>query len=310
MRWLIAGCLLLLHSSLSFSFHPHQTHLIYGTSNQRFNNDLMSLHAKSTLKNRRNVLANSAAAVLLSTTTSIITQQQVAQAAPETTGEAVRKAASNIPGYGPPDVYFPSKSFQGRWKATRTMISCGEPYCSSLNIPFPVEIEYEIRFIPVDTPGQCVADRNFNEASFYNALRNKVSSSSTLPNIQSTQWSQNNPNVLTISYVNGSNNEIKVTKRASQQYDDDAVSSSEYRRVITVDQGNGGIPQISATRKLEKWKVSGEGEGIVLEAIELIYSEGRITDPMSYNSGKVMQQPQQQEVVGKSRLKLVKIKDE
>ena len=51
--------------------------------------------------------------------------------------------------------------------------------------------------------------------------------------VERTNWNPSNPNVLlTIQDSNTSTKEIKVTKRAANvNYDDETVSSSEFRRI-------------------------------------------------------------------------------
>ena len=237
--------------------------------------------------------------------------QQVLAA--QTAGEAIRRSAANMPGYGQADVYFPT-SFAGKWKATRIIVST-----SDLGIPqsmLPLTVSYDIRFMTVDGDigisgdnnarvgnskvGNIIADRQFNEESYYNALREVLGSSSSiqLPSIRSTSWSSSNPNVLTISYNDGAGKEVKVTKRATDMDEPNGVlSSSEYRRISTVASGTLGVPSIEASRIMNKWKVNETG---VIEGIEVVYTDGVLGDPMAATGSKV----QQQQLSSKSRLKL------
>jgi len=177
-----------------------------------------------------------------------------------------------------------------------------------------------VRFITADGDGnnvkeggKVIADRQFNEASYYNALKAAIeaqqksqSETSTLPTIQTVSWSQFNPNVCTINYSDSSTKEIKVTKRAAE-LDENAgiISSSEYRRITTTS-GAMGIPSISASRVMTKWKssdVSSSSDGKqVVEGIEVVYSDGTMGgDPMSMGMGGGAAKPQ---VSSKSRLRL------
>jgi hypothetical protein len=207
--------------------------------------------------------------------TTITTTSDKALAA-QTAGEAVRRSAANLPGYGQPDIYYPS-SFIGKWKATRTIISSDDPALLSFNLP--LTISYDLRFITVDgdsngssnSNGKVIADRAFNEASYYNAIRAlleaqmpqlQLQSQLQIPaSIQSVNWSPFNPNVLNTIYNNGSSKEIKVAKRAVELDDNNStttlISSSEYRRV-TATTGGMGIPSISASRVMTKWKERGK----------------------------------------------------
>lgn len=235
--------------------------------------------------------------------------------AAQTAGEAIRRSAANMPGYGQADLYYPT-SFLGKWKATRIIVSS-----SDLGIPqsiLPLTISYDIRFMTVDGDiglsgdnnnakvgdskvGKVIADRQFNEESYYNALRELLgsSSSSQLPSIRSTSWSSSNPNVLTISYNDGAGKEVKVTKRAADMDESNGIiSSSEYRRISTVASGTLGVPSIEASRIMNKWKINETG---VIEGIEVVYSDGVLGDPMAATAGAM---EQQQQLSSKSRLRL------
>lgn len=275
-----------------------------------------------TINNRRQLLkfiASSSALSLLSTSAG--SNQALAA---QTAGEAVRKSAANIPGYGQPDIYFPP-SFIGKWRATRVIVASDDPFLSQLHMGLPVTISYDVRFITVDGDvksnggDQVIYDRQFNEASYYNAIKataDKQEGRVSPPSIQTITWSPFNPNVCTSNYSDGSMKEIKVTKRAAEM---DAasgiISSSEYRRVTTtgaVSSGSfGGIPSISASRVLTKWKSDLVDGNQLVEGIEIVYSDGSIGgDPMaagSFTGGSGgSKQPQ---MSSKSRLKLERIED-
>jgi len=241
--------------------------------------------------------------------------------AAQTAGEAVRRSAANIPGYGQPDVFYPS-SFVGKWRATRVVVYSDDVIFDKLSITMPFTMFYDVRFITVDGDGRdvkggekVIADRGFNEASYYNALKAEIgaqkqsqSAALTLPTIRTVSWSQFNPNVCTIHYNDSSTKEIKVTKRAAD-LDESAgiISSSEYCRITTTS-GAMGIPSISASRVMTKWKTSditsGNDGKQVVEGIEVVYSDGTMrADPMSMEAGGGAAKLQ---VSSKSRLRLVK----
>mmetsp|Transcript_16062 Transcript_16062/g.46121 ORF Transcript_16062/g.46121 Transcript_16062/m.46121 type:complete len:295 (+) Transcript_16062:32-916(+) len=222
--------------------------------------------------------------------------------AAQTTAEAIRRTAAGIPGYGQPDVYYPT-SYLGRWRAKKTIVVSDNPYLASGLLP--VTLNYEMRFISVDgdskeetenaVGGKVVADRAFNEQSYYEALRNVVivsssnggeSSGRAPPALRSAIWVPTNPNVLSSTYDDGTSQEIKVTKRAATlgQDGDGTVSSSEYRRISDV--GMNGIPILSASRVLTKWRSDGES----VEAIEIVYADGVMGDPMGGAGGAVARQ--------------------
>lgn len=202
--------------------------------------------------------------------------------AAQTPGEAIRRSAANIPGYGPPDVYFPS-SMIGRWKVNRQIVNSDDSLFA--NLQMPISLTYDVRFISVDgddtearTDFKVIADRQYNSASFYNAVR-----SDNFPKIQSISWSPFNPNVCTTNYSDGSMKEEKVTKRAvDSDLDSGLVSSSEFKR-ITETSLSSMVPNIKAIRVLTKWKLTSEN---TVDGIELVYTDPSIAvDPMTARSG-------------------------
>ena len=219
--------------------------------------------------------------------------------------EMIRKNASKIPGYGPPDILYPNY-FIGKWKMTRIIVPANSNPEQQIMLEYPVRflqrgsnmVKDENSNIPSnDGDSNIIADRSFNEMSLQKALNRKVSS---------TSWDPTNPNVLKTIYADGSSREIKVTKRSfsyeptnndqnmsSTPASSDAFFSSEYRRITDAspaDENNnniGGIPTITANRVLTKWKkveldkqLQGDNT-FVIEGIELIYmDEGAMGDPM------------------------------
>ena len=249
---------------------------------------------------RRDVLNEAvvfpAAAAAVATTTAFGGAPPASAA--QTTAEAIRRSAAGLPGYGQPDVYFPT-SYLGRWRAKKTIVVSDNPYLDGL---LPVTLNYEMRFISVDgdskeeaenaVGGKVVADRAFNEQSYYEALRNVVmessngGSSKAPPALRSVIWVPTNPNVISSTYDDGTSQEIKVTKRAATLEQDGAgtASSSEYRRISDV--GMNGIPIVSASRVLTKWRSDGES----VEAIEIVYADGVMGDPMGGAGGAAVKQ--------------------
>ena len=295
-----------------------------------------------------------------------------AQAA-TTVVEGIRQSASSIPGYGPSNIYYPSYLL-GKFRATHVIVdsmeddilgwwnkNTGTSTSSSTGGGggggFPLTLFYNVRFVAVeqangtnangnDNDAQLViADRLYNQESYYKALRAKAlevsqqatsSPSSSLavqvpPPLQRVDWNPSNPNVLTELYTNGSSREVKVTKRKSDMQTNDnnnnggngvndnvLISSSEYRRITTVsstttgtNNGVGGIPTLKASRVLTKWNVINSD---LVEGIELIYAESMLGgggDPMSSissASGKSSATSGPQ-VISKSRIRLQRIKD-
>ncbi len=178
----------------------------------------------------------------------------------------------------------------------------------------PLTIFYDVRFITVDgdegdNVDKVIADRQFNEDSYYSALRSAIvekantlqqdnGSSIAPPFVRAISWSPSNPNVLTSNYNDGSSKEVKVTKRSTElDTVNGIISSSEYRRITTVASGTLGVPSISASRVLNKWKINQDG---VVEGIEIVYSDGVLGDPMAAGGAK----QQQQQLSSKCRLRL------
>ncbi|KAL7552870.1 hypothetical protein ACHAWF_016115 [Thalassiosira exigua] len=214
--------------------------------------------------------------------------------AAETTAEAVRLlSAKSIPGLGPPDVYYPPY-FAGKWRVTRVIASSDDNFWKEMNekgVNLPVTFVSEMRFVPYDAgknfigdenPNNvpAIADRSFNERSYHASLSDELdrlfsATKPSSPPIRSLDWTPTNPNVLTLAYADGSSKEVKVTKRSSDVGGDGgSVFSSEFRRITTVPAAGGiagGIPSISGSRVLTKWKRASDGSSI--EGIEIVYNE-------------------------------------
>lgn len=230
-------------------------------------------------------------------------------------GEAIRRGAANIPGYGQSDVYYP-ESFAGSWKMTRDVEFPSSSSASPLNsnAPPPVlRLTYPVRFLQSIEDGAVVADRGYNQAELEAALaqrqRRSASepSSSLPPAVQSYDWAANNPNVLRVALTDGTRKEIKVTKRATERTGD-TVSSSEFQRITQEDTremgGPGGIPQITARRVVSKWKTIDES---TLEGIEIVYAVGGGGDPLSTSlAGPSSNNNAAPTILSKSRIYLVR----
>ena len=224
----------------------------------------------------------------------------------------------------------------GKWRATHVILSSQEDAISSANLSFPITLFYNVRFLAVEGKNDVViADRSYNQESYYKALRAKAmeqlqsspASSVTsigLPALEKIEWTASNPNVLTESFINGSSREIKVTKRSSESIPaskDDAggsatgagvlLSSSEYRRVTKVDNDR-GIPTLTASRVLTKWSVPSNSFE-VMEGMELIYSDAMLAggggDPLR-GGGGIGGGESRPQVISKSRIRLQRIKEE
>ena len=231
-------------------------------------------------------------------------------AAPLDAGEAVRRSAANIPGYGKQDVFYP-ELFAGNWKMTREVEfnNNNNNNPSSSSSSSVLRLMYPIRFIRSIEDDAVVADRGYNQAELETALVRTVqrgrkeddeeSSSTTASSTNSPkisyEWVQSNPNDLRLVLSDGTKKEIKVTKRATERTVD-TVSSSEFQRVTQEERG--GIPLISARRIVSKWKQVDES---TLEGIEIVY-EMAGGDPLSTSfTGNITPT-----ILSKSRLYLVR----
>lgn len=240
---------------------------------------------------RRELLTTSGATTAAAITA--ISVQPSWAAAPLDAGEAIRRGASNIPGYGATDVFFP-ESFGGSWKATR-------------EVEFPsgtrIQLNYPVRFLRSIEDDAVVADRGYNQAELEAALVQQTAGAGGEKIVQSYEWMVNNPNVLRVALSNGTKKEIKVTKRATERTDQ-TVTSSEFQRVTQdqdTSQPGGGIPTISARRVVSKWKKVDENR---LEGLEIVYAMGGMTgDPLAAGSAAGAAQPT---VLSKSRIILTR----
>lgn len=241
--------------------------------------------------------------------------------AAETPAEAIRLISSKtIPGLGPPDIYYPP-NFVGRWKTTRVISSSDDVFFKELQdrgVKLPIQVTSEMRFVPYnagkdfqqqeanpDSNIPAIADRSFNEKSYYAALSEEIgrlyqqsSTKSSLPSIRSCDWTPTNPNVLALEYSDGSSKEIKVTKRSSDVSNDGSnLFSSEFRRITAVPPSSsssvsGGIPSVYKSRVLTKWRQV-PGSNDVIEGIEILYNEqgtlgDRNSDPLQMGGNGVI----------------------
>jgi hypothetical protein len=204
-------------------------------------------------------------------------------ASPIDAGEAIRRGAANIPGYGPTDVFFPA-SLVGSWKMTREVEFGGGSQ--------PLILTYPFRFLQSIEDGAVVMDRGVNQAELEQALLRPVTGNENGASLRSYEWTYTNPNDIRLVLPDGLQKEIKVTKRATER-GDGFVSSSEFQRVTQED--TRGIYNISARRVLNKWKLVDDN---TIEGLEIVYSMGG-GDPMAAGSGSA-----QPTVLSKSRLYL------
>ena len=186
--------------------------------------------------------------------------------------EEVRKAASLLPGYGPPDIAYPA-SFRGRWKVTRQVVDVQTPLGESAapaaalaqaRSSLGTSSVFEQRF--VQDPGGVIADRSFNTEH-----RTAAVSGVQLTDLEA-RWDPSNPNVLTLARISTSSLvETKVTKRSFESPFDGAFGTSEYARIA--DAGSAGVlsavPTILASRVQAKYKWEPMPDVRRLDALEI-----------------------------------------
>ena len=222
----------------------------------------------------------------------------VRAATPTSLGESIRRSASNIPGLGPADIYYPL-SWKGTWKASRQVV-----IPSSASGERTYLLNYRLRFLSSVVDNAVVADRGFNQAELETALKRLSRTDLGVNNdniatttiVRSYEWTETNPNNLRMVMADGTRKEIKVTKRSASE--DGWSETSEFQRVVFEDER--GIPEVSARRVLTKWRIVDETS---VEAIEVVYDAGMsVIDPMGTSFNPPSQQGQR--LLSKSRLLL------
>jgi len=180
--------------------------------------------------------------------------------------EEIRKAASLVPGYGPPDLLYPP-AFRGRWRVTRTVVDVAFPLGKDKAPVAEAAIaerqaagapaSFEVRFVETNdgAENRVVPDRAFNAEQREAALLGVP-----IGDLEAS-WSANNPNVVTMrNGKTGSVVETKVTKRSVETPGVGAFGTSEYARVADAGSSGvlGGVPRILATRERARWRYEGE----------------------------------------------------
>jgi hypothetical protein len=156
---------------------------------------------------RRNVIVGTAAALATFAPAADAAQLPPGETHADGVGERVRKAASKIPGMGPPDVVYPD-GVLGRWRVQRVLADVDFPHGTAKADAQLAEAmlarrgsadAFEVRFIT--GKGGVVADRDFNMRSLTAASEGAG---------VAVQWKASNPNVLTVQYPDGQLRETKV----------------------------------------------------------------------------------------------------
>ena len=194
--------------------------------------------------------------LLLSTATLWPPTSALAADAP---AESLRKAASNIPGLGPPDVLFPAV-FKGRWRVQRTVAA--RTGAASLLASSPDAESYETRFLDYGDGEHVVIDRAFEAES-------RARAGAYGPGFEAAKarWEPSNPNVCTLESATGALLELKVTKRSFESPGPGGFGSSEYSRVAVAQGGVAAVPQILARRLQTRYRF--DDNASTIEALEI-----------------------------------------
>ena len=223
---------------------------------------LLLLHCSDALApiaTRRRLLSSATAATLWAPT---------APAKADVPAGSLRKAASNIPGLGPPDVLFPTIPFKGRFRVKRTIASRTEPLgaaaaaAAGLLLTSPDAESYETRFLSYGDGEHVVIDRAFEAES-------RARAGAYGPGFEAAKarWEPSNPNVCTLESSAGALLELKVTKRSFETPGPGGFGSSEYSRVAVAQGGVAAVPQILARRLQTRYRW--EPSASIIEALEI-----------------------------------------
>lgn len=229
----------------------------------------------------------------------------IAPGSPASFRENIAKTASKVPGYGASDVFYPLY-FKGVWLAERELVECkvqGEDKdLGGLDLravkdaqqALQSPVRYKVRFIEREE-GDVIADRAYNVIGERNAAK-RTNFDGGEASFQ-TRWEPSNPNILTLTSVDGTVLETKVTKRSFETPSEDTFGTSEYARVAESSSTAAAVPQLSAIRTLVRYKWNGIDE---IQALELVKRYPAVT----------LQSDPEPFVIVKSRLSLKRMKKE
>ena len=190
--------------------------------------------------------------------------------------EGIANLAGNIPGYGSPDVFYPSY-FEGAWLCERTVVGITpadiitddplvEAASEEAKALSGVPVKYRARFY--FNRGYIILDRSFTSLNLEKAKKDALNSPGKRRPTDST-WEPETPNILTLSFDDGTIREVKVTKRSFEQPSDETFGTSEYQRLAETGAGGplGGVPVLGASRALSRFRRTGDGR---IEGLELM----------------------------------------
>lgn len=180
--------------------------------------------------------------------------------------EEVRKTASVLPGYGPPDLLFPAE-FKGRWRLTRTILNISTPLGADKVPPTDLQIaqrqalnaqQFDMRFVETSDEST-YGDRVIPDRAFNAEQREAALTGVPIDDLEA-RWSASNPNVVTMRQRStGTVTETKVTKRSTEAPAPFTFGTSEYARVADAGSSGvlGGVPRILATRERVRYRWDG-----------------------------------------------------
>jgi hypothetical protein len=209
-----------------------------------------------TIRLTRRLVGSSLATIM---GTSLVTNRpaQCANLNGDTLRETIAVAASQLPGYGSPDIFYP-EVFEGGWDCSRELISSiiKDEYRDTFLDDVAQEnalltnrlLHYRVRFILQHE--HIVLDRAFGAKNFEAAKSSTLAALSSHHDevVTNVAWEVDNPNLLTVGFADGRLREVKVTKRATDQPSVGSFGSSEYARIAVVEP-NGQLGGKASTYK-------------------------------------------------------------
>mmetsp|Transcript_18045 Transcript_18045/g.27062 ORF Transcript_18045/g.27062 Transcript_18045/m.27062 type:complete len:302 (+) Transcript_18045:20-925(+) len=188
----------------------------------------------------------------------IVTSLATSGNAKAATPQIISDAASKLPGYGMPDLFFPSY-FEGKWDCISELIDIqfpsGEEMVPNINevktlrkyIGTPsVLLRFNQSFIPFR--GHVIADRGINTRAAREAARFDDQTKEWYlekSEIRNVEWDPANPNVLAYMMRKGEKVDVLVTKRAFENPSPEVFITSEVVRQTQTELAELGVTPVT-----------------------------------------------------------------
>lgn len=214
---------------------------------------------------------------------------QRASAEGTTIRETIADMASNIPGYGPSDVFYPSW-FLGDWEAASELVAVDAPQGQTLAGEAAITARsiagtsagvqrYPQRFITYR--GHIIADRAYN-------MRGMMRNDSGQKSIESLTWEPSNPNFLSVVYERNGipiRTDLRVTRRAvgvPTGRDADLFNISEFYQEVVGPSSTGPLPtgrsvvapKVTPVRCVTKFRLVGGPQIQAIQRLEVFADFG------------------------------------